>query len=302
MPKKIAIAALRLESLNCFIRRLVYCSVTGYGQSGPDAKLKGYDAVTQAVSGLMNLTGFPDGPPTKAGSALADSIGGTFAFGGITTALLHRERTGQGQWVDVSMLDCLLSLVLDEPLDCYEELGLPERLGNRIMRLSPFNAYPAKDGWLVIGAGTDTHWHNILRAIGREELIGDQRFANLSGRITRSEEVDAIITEWTKERTSEEAMSQMRTFEVICGPVNTIKDILAWPHIKARDMLQDLQHPTLGPLPDVKTAGFPIKFSDSPGRLDQPAPLSGQHNEEILCGLLGMGNQELEKLKGEGVI
>ena len=290
------------ETLKKRNSRLVYCSVTGYGQSGPDAKLKGYDAVTQAVSGLMNLTGFPDGPPTKAGSALADSIGGTFAFGGITTALLHRERTGQGQWVDVSMVDCLLSLVLDEPLDCYEELGLPERLGNRIMRLSPFNAYPAKDGWLVIGAGTDTHWHNILRAIGREELIGDQRFANLSGRITRSEEVDAIITEWTKERTSEEAMSQMRTFEVICGPVNTIKDILAWPHIKARDMLQDLPHPTLGPLPDVKTAGFPIKFSDSPGRLDQPAPLSGQHNEEILCGLLGMGKQELEKLKGEGVI
>ena len=178
--------------------KLVYCSITSYGQSGPDAKLKGYDAVTQAVSGLMNLTGFPEGPPTKAGSAIADSIGGTFAYGAITTALLHRERTGEGQWLDVSMVDCLLSLVFDEPMDCYEVLGLPDRLGNRIMRLSPFNAYPASDGWLVVGSGTDEHWNNILRAVGRGELVGDPRYKDLSGRITNNDEVDAVITQWTE--------------------------------------------------------------------------------------------------------
>jgi formyl-CoA transferase len=282
--------------------RLIYCSVTSYGQSGPDAKLKGYDVVTQAASGLMNLTGFPDGPPTKAGSALADSLGGTFAFGGITTALLHRERTGKGQWVDVSMVDCLFSMVFDEPMDCYEKLELPARLGNRIMRLSPFNSYQTKDGWLVIGSGTDSHWHNVLRAIEREDLIGDQRFSDLSGRITRNEEVDTIISEWAKEQTSEEAMSKMRTFDVICGPVRTIQDILAWPHMKARNMLQDLPHPTLGPLSDIKAPGFPIKFSDSPGEFDQSAPLGGHHNEEILGGLLGIEKKEIEKLKSEGII
>ena len=250
--------------------KLVYCSITGYGQSGPDARLKGYDAVTQAVSGLMNLTGFPDGPPTKAGSAIADSIGGTFAYGAITTALLHRERTGEGQWIDVSMVDCLLSLVFDEPMDCYDSLGLPDRLGNRIMRLSPFNAYQAKDGWLVVGSGTDAHWNNILRAVGRGELVGDARYADLSGRITNNDEVDAVITQWTEKHTVEEALAELRRFDVICGPVHTIRDILAWPHLKARDMIEDLPHPTLGPLSEVKTAAFPLKFNKTPGGYDAP--------------------------------
>ncbi len=281
---------------------LVYCSITGYGQSGPDAPLKGYDAVTQAVSGLMNLTGFPDGPPTKAGSAIADSIGGTFAYGAIATALLHRERTGEGQWVDVSMVDCLVSLVFDEPMDCYEALGLPERLGNRIMRLSPFNAYPAQDGWLVVGAGTDAHWNNILRAIGREELVGDARYADLSGRITHNDEVDALITEWTKKHAVAEGLDALRRFDVVCGPVHTIRDILAWPHLRARNMVEDLPHPTLGPLRGVKTAGFPLKFEKSPGGYDAPAPLSGQHNEEILGAWLGLGEEEIEALRRGGVV
>ncbi len=281
---------------------LVYCSITGYGQNGPDARLKGYDAVTQAVSSLMNLTGFPDGPPTKAGSAIADSIGGTFAFGAITTALLHRERTGQGQWLDISMVDCLLSLVFDEPMDCYEALGLPDRLGNRIMRLSPFNAYEAHDGWLVIGSGTDPHWNNILRAIGREELVGDPRYEDLSARITRNDEVDAVITEWTKRHTVEEALSELRRYEVICGPVHTIRDILAWPHLRARNMIKDLPHPTLGPLREVKSAAFPLKFSKTPGSYDTPAPLSGRHTEEILCDLLGLTKEEIDMLKEDGVI
>ena len=250
----------------------------------------------------MNLTGFPDGPPTKAGSAIADSIGGTFAYGAITTALLHRERTGEGQWLDVSMVDCLLSLVFDEPMDCYEALGLPDRLGNRIMRLSPFNAYPASDGWLVIGSGTDEHWNNILRAVGRGELVGDPRYMDLSGRITNNDEVDAVITQWTEKHTVEEALSELRRFDVICGPVHTIKDILAWPHLKARGMIEDLPHPALGNLSSVKTAAFPLKFSKTPGGFEAPAPLSGQNNEEILGELLGLAKEEIDRLMEDGVI
>ena len=158
-------------SLSKLNRSLIYCSVTGYGSTGPDARLKGYDAVAQAASGLMNLTGFSDNPPVKAGSALADSIGGVFGFGGIMAALYHRERSGQGQHVDISMVDCLFSLVFDEPLDCYEQLGLPPRMGNRIMRLSPFNSYLTEDGWIIIATGTTAQWHTLLRAIEREDLI-----------------------------------------------------------------------------------------------------------------------------------
>ena len=178
-------------------------------------------------------------------------------------------------------------------------------------------AYPAKDGWLVIGSGTDAHWNNILRAVGREELVGDARYADLSGRITRNDEVDAVITEWTEKHTAEDALSALRRFaeeqraDVICGPVHTIEDILAWPHLKARNMLEDLPHPTLGPLSGVKTAGFPLKFSKSPGGYDAPAPLSGQHNDgrrprprraEILGERLGLTKEEIEKLKEDGVI
>jgi len=282
--------------------RLIYCSITGYGQSGPDAGLKGYDAVTQAASGLMSLTGFPDGPPTKAGSALGDSIGGTFAFGGIMMALYHRERTGEGQRVDISMVDCIFSLVFDEPMDCYGRLGLPPRMGNRIMRLAPFNTYRTRDGWIVIATGTNAHWHNVLRAIGRELLIGDPRYEDMGDRVTRSEEVDALIAEWAGGRPTREAVRHLREYDVICGPVHTIEDILAWPHMRARGMLPNLPHPTLGEIEDVKAPGFPIKLSDTPGGYERPAPLVGQHNEEIFCGLLGLKREELTRLKAEGVV
>ena len=256
---------------------LVYCSITGYGATGPDAGLKAYDAVIQAASGLISLTGFPDGPPAKAESTLGDSLGGTFAFGGIMTALFHRERTGEGQFVDILMSDCLFSLIFDEPMDCYEELGLPERMGNRIMRLSPFNSYPARDGWLIVATGTDGHWRDLLRVIGRGDLIGDARYADMTGRLTHNEEIDALIGEWTKEREVGEAVHRLREGGVIYGPVRDIREILAWPHLRERGMIGEALHPTLGPLPGVHAPGFPIKLEKSPGGYERPAPLIGAH-------------------------
>ncbi len=281
---------------------LVYCSISGYGATGPDSKLKGYDAVIQAASGLMNLTGFPDGPPVKAGSALGDSLGGTFALGGIMAALFHRERTGEGQLVDISMADCIFSLVFDEPMDCYEALGLPERMGNRIMRLSPFNSYETKDGWLIIATGTDAHWQDLLRAVGRDDLIGDARYADMSGRLTNNAEIDAIVSEWTREHETNDAIRHLRQFDVICGPVRNIRDILAWPHMRERGMIETLEHPALGALSGVHAQGFPIKLSESPGGYERPAPLIGQHNDEIFGGLLGMTESEIDGLRAKGVI
>ncbi len=290
------------ETLSARKSSLVYCSITGYGQTGPDAGLKGYDAVSQAASGLMNLTGFPDGPPTKAGSALGDSMGGAFAFGGVMTALYNRERTGRGQHVDVSMIDCIFSLIFDEPMDCYEQLGLPPRIGNRIMRLAPFNSYETEDGWIIIASGTNPHWHNILRGIEREDLIGDARYEEMSDRVTRYAEVDGVITEWTKQRATKEAVAALRAHDVICGPVNDIHDILAWPHMRARGMIVDIEHPTLGRLEGAKAPGFPLQFSEMRGGYDAPAPLVGQHNEEILGGLLGVSSEELRRLADDGVL
>lgn len=281
---------------------LIYCAISGYGATGPDSGLKGYDAVIQAASGLMNLTGFPDGPPIKAGSALGDSLGGTFAFGGIMAALFHRERTGEGQFVDISMSDCIFSLVFDEPMDCYEALGLPERMGNRIMRLSPFNSYETKDGWLIIATGTDAHWRDLLRAVGREDLINSDRYRHMTDRLTNNAEIDAIIGEWTCQRETAGAIRHLRECDVICGPVRNINDILAWPHMRERGMIETIEHPKLGSLPGVHAQGFPFKLSASPGGYERPAPLIGQHNEEIFGGLLGMKKDEIEKLRSGGVV
>ncbi len=289
-------------SLSKLNRSLIYCSVTGYGSTGPDAGLKGYDAVAQAASGLMNLTGFPDNPPVKAGSALGDSIGGVFGFGGIMAALYHRERSGQGQHVDISMVDCLFSLVFDEPLDCYEQLGLPPRMGNRIMRLSPFNSYPTKDGWIIIATGTTAQWHAVLRAIEREDLIGDDRSGEMPDRLLRNDEVDALINEWTEKHKTKEAVDYLRGADVVCGPVRTIEDIKASRQMQARGMLPPLQHPLIGDIPGLHAHGFPMHFSETPGGYDLPAPLSGQHNEEIYCGLLGLSSEELADLENESVI
>ncbi|MDA0999624.1 MAG: CoA transferase [bacterium] len=280
---------------------VIYCSVTVYGQTGPDAHLKGYDTITQAASGLMNLTGFPGGPPVKAGSALADSIGGVFAFSGIMTALYHRERTGEGQHVDISMTDCLFSLIFDEPLDCYEEMGLPPRMGNRIMRISPFNAYPARDGWLVIATGTNAHWHILARTIGRPDLIEKKEYANIEDRLPHNEEIDGIITGWTRERSVEEAIRLLQAEGVICSPVRTIEDIKNWPHLRERGMLTDLLHPTAGKVPGALAQGFPIRFSKSPGAYESPAPTVGQHNDEIYRDVLGFGPEDIARLKEEGI-
>ena len=289
-------------SLSKLNRSLIYCSVTGYGSTGPDARLKGYDAVAQAASGLMNLTGFSGNPPVKAGSALADSIGGVFGFGGIMAALYHRERSGQGQHVDISMVDCLFSLVFDVPLDCYEQLGLPPRMGNRIMRLSPFNSYPTEDGWIIIATGTTAQWHILLRAIEREDLIGDDRYKEMPDRLINNDEVDALITEWTKKHKTAEAVDYLSGADVVCGPVRTIEDIKASRQMQARGMLPPLQHPVIGDIPGLHAHGFPIHFSETPGGYDHPAPLLGQHNEEIYCGLLGLSSEELTDLENESVI
>ena len=157
----------RLQAAN---PRLVHCAITGFGSTGPEAKWRGYDVTTQAMSGLMSITGAPDGPPMKAGSPLADTIAAGFAFAAILGALYHRERTGLGQFVDVSMVDVLFSLLFDEPLDCYEALGVPQRQGNRVMRFSPMNAYPTRDGWMVICCGTEAMWRSIAAEMGREDL------------------------------------------------------------------------------------------------------------------------------------
>jgi CoA:oxalate CoA-transferase len=282
--------------------RLIHCAITGYGSTGPDRRLKAFDLMVQAATGLMSITGDPDGKPCKTGSPLSDGVAGTFAVLGILGALLQRERTGKGQFIDVAMADCLVALMLDEPLDCYERLGLPPRQGNRIMRFSPFNTYAAIDGDVAIGAGTQDDWIALLEVMERNDLLSRNDFMSASWRIANNVEVDEVVLEWTRKFTVDEIISRLTAREIPCSPIRDIRAVAAWPHLRDRGMLQDLPHPgmpaAIGPL----APAFPLKFSATDTSYESPAPLARQHNDEIYRGILGMSERELQELSAEGVI
>ncbi|MSQ57597.1 MAG: CoA transferase [Limnohabitans sp.] len=290
------------ESLSARNPRIVYCALTGYGSSGPDRGLKAYDITVQAAAGLMSVTGSPGQPPMKAGTALSDAIAGTFAMSGVLAALLDRTHTGRGQFVDVSMVDCLFSLLFDDPIDWYERLGVPVRQGNRIMRFSPINTYPTADGWAVLGAATHDQWEGVLKAIGRTDLIVDPDWSRLDWRVANNETVDALVRDWACTRTTDDAVKEMLAAGGIASVIRGPQELEKWEHLRQRDMYLPLEHPTLGMLPAIGAPGFPIKFGDAAVGYDSPAPLPQQHNNEVFGTLLNLDATEIDRLTNLGVI
>jgi crotonobetainyl-CoA:carnitine CoA-transferase CaiB-like acyl-CoA transferase len=299
VTKRLKIDWPSLQSVN---PKLVYCSITGYGAFGPDSGLRGYDVTTQAMSGLMSVTGRPGEPPTKAGSPLADTISAGFALSGILGALFHCQRTGIGQFVDVSMVDILFSLLFDEPFDCYANLGLKHQQGNRVMRFSPFNTYPTTDGWMVIGCGTDAMWKGICAVIGRTDLAEDANWSRMSWRVAHNEEVDELLTEWSQAQAANEAIAQINAAGAVASAVHGIDDLLQWPHLKARGMIDSLTHPELGVIPNVHAAGFPLKFSATQTGYEMAAAPCGAHNHEVYGELLGLRADEIDELSSRSIL
>ena len=281
---------------------IIVVSMPAFGNSGPWRHYIGYGVGQEQMSGMAHMTGYPGDMPMKSGINHGDPITGSHAASAILAALLRRRRTGKGAFIDISHMESSVSLMGEHMLGFQMTGRNPERMGNRIMRLSPFNSYPARDGWLIIATGTEAHWHDLLRVIGRGDLIGDARYADMTGRLTHNEEIDDLIGEWTKEREVGEAVRLLREGGVICGPVRNIREILAWPHLRERGMIGEVHHPTLGPLPGVHAPGFPIKLEKSPGGYERPAPLIGAHNDEIFGGLLGIDKAGRDRLKEEGII
>jgi len=269
------------HSLRDLNRKIVYCALTGFGSSGPDCDLKAYDLMVQAATGLMSITGEPAGGPVKTGTALSDTIAGTYAALAIVSALLERERSGEGQLIDVSMVDCLFSMIMDEALDSFEALGLAPRQGNRIVRFSPFNTFRARDGWVAIGTATAQEWENLLVALGREDLKADPDFSRVGWRIAHNDRVEGLVAAWAGARTVAEAVEALQSFDVPCAPVRTPTEAIGWPHLRSRGMVQPLQG-TDGRETSVAAAGFPLKFSRSRAALDVPAPVPGAHTAEVL--------------------
>ena len=281
---------------------IVYCALTGWGSGGPDAGEKSYDPIAQAASGLMSITGRHGDPPLKAGSPLSDGIAGVHAALGVTAALMQRARTGAGQFVDISMVDCLLSLVMDEPLDHYQALGLPTQQGNRIPRFSPFNTFEAADGWLVIGAATPGQWRSLCECMGEPELADDPAWADVGWRIANVDRVEAMVSDWVKNLPVTQIVRTLRAAGGIAGPINGIEELAAWPHLAERQMLIPLGHPTAGTVPNTSAANFPLRFSSAGAGYDVPAPMPGQDNQTIYQDLLGIGRSELEDFEAQGVI
>ena len=279
VTKRLKIDYEQLKSKN---PKIIYCSITGFGATGPDASKKAFDATVQAASGLMSITGEPDGLPMKIGSSMADTIAGTFAFSGILASLFRREKTGLGEYIDVSMTDCLISLLYDEPWDCFEALGLKKRQGNRIMRFSPFNCYAGKDGTVVLGAASEKDWVSILRMIGQSDLQYEDKFSSISKRIENNSEIDTIISIWTSTRSVDEIARLCENYEIPCHPVNDIAQIADWKQIADREILTPLPHPYFTNMKGPLAANFPIKFSGSKITLDNPAPKPNEHFKEIM--------------------
>ncbi|MEM7777359.1 MAG: CoA transferase [Pseudomonadota bacterium] len=282
--------------------RLVHCAITGYGHSGPESGAKAYDLMVQAAAGMMSITGEPDGPPCKTGSSLTDGIAGSLAVSGILAALFQRGRTGRGQFIDVSMVDCLLSLMLDEPLDCYDDLGLGLRQGNRIMRFSPFNSYPTLDDGLVLGAATQRDWEGLLEVMGRADLKSSPTISDPAWRIQNNTEVDQLVSNWTRKLTTEVALERLSARDIPCAAIRDARRLADWPHLAARGLLQPLEHPKLPGVNGPLAPRFPLQFSGAPTDYETPAAEIGEHTQKILGEEFGFGEDELEALKRDGII
>lgn len=275
---------------------IIYASGSGFGATSPLKHRPCYDVVAQAMGGMANLTGFPDSIPTKVGPSIADHVAGIYLYVGIATALVHRERTGEGQFVDVSMIDTIFSL-LENSLVKYTMAGyIPERNGNIDPSISPFDLYECKDGFVAIGVGNDRLFDIFCHTIDHVELLSDPRYATNDLRCQNYQpDLQNIIRAWAIQYTKAEIEEIMDKAGIPCGPVLNVKEAIEHPHIQARNMMVHCEHPTAG---DLYFQGVVAKLSETPGEVEFPSPLLGQHNQEIF----GITAEEEEKLKAEGVL
>jgi len=281
--------------------QLVYATGTGFGITGPDRDNLAMDFTIQAQSGIMSVTGFPDGPPVKAGPTLVDFMGGIHLYAAVVTALFQREHTGLGQLVEIAMQETVYSS-LASSLDYHVRTGeIPPRTGNRQSALAtaPYNAFETADGWVAIHVVTEGHWQNLLKAMGREDLAEDPRFATNAGRVANLAATDELITAWTKTKGKMEVFAAASRYRIPCAPVRNVKEVMNDPHMHARGMLERIVHPDLG---DIIVPTTPLRLHGADRVATVPSPTVGQHNAEIYGGWLGLPESELASLQEAGVI
>ncbi len=281
--------------------RLIYAATSGFGQTGPDRFRPALDVVVQGMGGIMSITGEPDGPPVRPGASLGDITGGLFSAIGVLAALQEREGSGRGQMIDVSMLDCQISILENAFVRYFATGEMPRPLGTRHPVATPFQAFPTKDGYIVLALswGVENQWELYCATIDRHDLIDDPRFDTPALRTEHHDELEPLLIEAMRKKATAEWLREFDAIGLPCGPLNNIAQAAEQPQVKAREMLVEVEHPVIGklPLPDT-----PVKLSRTPGGIRGASPALGEHTDEVLRELLAFSDTEIADLRRSAVI
>jgi CoA:oxalate CoA-transferase len=281
--------------------KIIYASSTGYGQSGPNRNLPAFDPIVQAMTGIMALTGRPSDPPLKAGVIMCDVLGASHLCSGILAALRHRDRTGMGTMIEISMQEATLPTLVSH-IAAHYGMGIQQlREGNRASGgvITPANAYPASDGWVMILAADNHRWANLCRVMGRADLAAEERFKKLSGRTKCRDEIDGIIASWTRLKTRQELMELLVANDIICGAVKELREVMADAHMHERGALREIEHPQIGPMTMFSS---PIRFNGEASEPRSPSPVHGADNERFYREELGYSAATLAELRQRKII
>ncbi|UOD33464.1 CoA transferase [Massilia violaceinigra] len=282
---------------------LVYCSVTGFGQDGPYAHRAGYDFLIQGMGGLMSVTGerddLPGGGPQKAGVALTDLMTGMYATVAVLAALTHRDRSGQGQYIDMALLDTQVAMLANVGSNYLNSGKPPKRWGNAHANIVPYQTFACADGHIIVATGNDGQYRKFVEAGGRDDLLADPRFATNPLRVQHRDVLVPLLADMVATRTRDEWIAQLEAVGVPCGPINDVGEVFENEQVKARGVAIEMDHPAAG---KVKLVRSPMKLSLTPAQADLPPPMLGQHTDEVLRDLLGRSDEEIAALRAKGAI
>ncbi|MCA3389007.1 MAG: CoA transferase [Roseomonas sp.] len=279
--------------------RLIYCSITGFGQTGPYAPRPGYDALIQAMGGVMSLTGEPNGSPQKVGVPVADLFAGLYGCIGILAAVNHRNNTGQGQQIDIGMLDTHVAWLANQGMNYLATGENPPRLGNQHPNIAPYQEFPTKDGYIILAVGNDPTFERFCKAFGQEALLADPRFATNPIRVQNRQLVTDTLTPVMKSKTTAEWIEALEALKIGCGPINTLEQVFADPHVQAREMVVEMAH---GSGETVKVIANPVKLSATPPSYRSAPPVLGEHTQDVLTAVLKMSAADIAALKEKGIV
>lgn len=279
--------------------RLIYCSVSGYGRTGPYADRPGYDAVLQAEGGMMSITGSVEGPQSRVGIPIIDITSGMFASTAILAALRARDVTGEGQLVDISLFDSHLALLTNVASNYLVGGKPPKRLGNAHPNLVPYDSFQARDSWFVLGVANEKQWGILCDVLNRPEWKTDSRFETNRRRVENRSILAEELNKIFSRQNADHWLEQLVKAGLPCGRINTVPEVFDLPHARARDMILESEHASAGTL---KLPGFPYKFSSTPAAIQKPPPMLGEHTEEVLKGLLNFSAEDVAELKDKGAI